>query len=283
MSVHTQGESIPVVGLPVTVHRVAIFAATSWEIEAILDAGDGVERTRVAGFAASMFPCAKAWVYVVSTGIGPKRATQVAQAVLSEARWDAVISAGFAGGLRSDETGSVLIGTGATAFAPGITQGLPKRGGVGHPSLVRIARAAAKEWAGRCRAGAFLSTDFVVWRANDKAALAGLYDAIAIDMESAALAEISERVAVPFLIVRTVSDRVTDSLPMDFNLFLHKAGRMYGWGQVLAYTLSHPSSTAGLLRLARQSRIAGRQLTGFFRLLLPHLVRAEGATQVSES
>ena len=80
-------------------------------------------------------------------------------------------------------------------------------------------------------------------------------------MESAALGLVASEHRIPFAIVRTVSDLVDESLPLDFNLFL----RPSGWVKGVAACLAHPTSLIGLNRLRMQSRVAGTQLTAVFR------------------
>ncbi|GKS57295.1 MTA/SAH nucleosidase [Nitrospira sp.] len=274
MSADALCEPTAAVSPSVPVRRVAIFAATSWEMQAIVAAGHGVERTRVAGFPAAMFPCAGAWCYVVHTGVGPEWARLAAATVLAEASWDVVISAGFAGGLQAADIGTLLIGTETMAVDSGSSPSRVRIPGGCDPLLVQIACQVACEGAGEYRAGRFLCSNVVVWRAEDKAALAGLFDAVAIDMESAALSGEAARYAVPFLIVRAVSDCVGDSLPTDLNLFVRRTGRMSGWVQGITQILRHPASLMGFIRLGRHSRRAGEKLTRFYAALLPRVVQA---------
>lgn len=253
--------------------RVTIFAATSWELNAVLAAGRGSERTRVAGVPAFIFPLGQTWCYAVQTGVGPRRAQQVAEAVLGDARWDALISTGFAGSLlETAEIGSVLIGTSATAIgmsSPALPGGRSFRC---HPAAIRLARALPSGIAEPMMCGPIISTDHVVWNTEEKQALAGLHDAVAVDMESAALASVARRHDVPFAVVRTISDRVGESLPLDFNLFLRTTGRVAGWFEGAIQCLRRPASWAGLARLGLDSRRAAERLTGFLGPFLLSLV-----------
>ncbi len=256
-------------------NRVAIFAATSWEMQAVLAVGRRVERTRVAGVPAAMFPCAHAWCYVVHTGVGPRRAGRAAEAVLRDAQWDAAISTGFAGALGRQDIGTVLLGTNVLAVAGVRDDSLLDTGAVCHPALVRAACEAAAALGEAVAVGPMISTDHVVWQAGDKAALACLYDAVGVDMESATLAAIAQRYGVPFLVVRSVSDCVDESLLMDFTLFLRPAHRVSGWLQGLIQYMARPSRWGGLVRLGRQSRVAGEGLARFFGAFLSRLIEGQ--------
>ncbi|MGB4996205.1 MAG: hypothetical protein WBO50_13660, partial [Nitrospira sp.] len=111
------------------------------------------------------------------------------------------------------------------------------------------------------QAGQFVSVPRVLCRAEDKQEIATRAGGVGLDMESAALGFVASERKIPFVIVRTASDLVDESLPLDFNLFL----RPSGWVKGVAACLAHPTSLIGLNRLRVQSRIAGTQLTAVFR------------------
>lgn len=266
-----QAHGLPGTAVPplLQLKRVALFAATSWEVQAVLAASDCVERTRVAGHAAAMFSCGRFWCYVIQTGIGPDRANRVAGDVLDDASWDAVISTGFAGSLRGAAVGGVMIGTSVMALG-GCRGGAPLRTSLRcDPTLVRLASAQLPPDERRLAYGPFISTDHVVGSADEKGALASLYvEAVGLDMESAAVAAAARRRGAPFVIIRAVSDRVQDSLPMDFNVFLHARRQVGAVAREVARCLVTPSCWTGLIHLGQHSRQAATQLTDFFRRFL---------------
>lgn len=108
-------------------------------------------------------------------------------------------------------------------------------------------------------AGRFISVPHVLCSGHEKRVLAQTTGAMAVDMESAALAVVAGEAGLPFTIVRTVSDLKDEDLPLDFNLFL----RPIGWIAGVTACLSRPTSIAGLSRLRDQSRRAAEQLTRF--------------------
>ncbi|MGE3154548.1 MAG: hypothetical protein AB7G48_06140 [Nitrospiraceae bacterium] len=253
-------------------HRVGIFAATSWETKAIQAALGSCERTRLGTIPCLLSHCGGLWVYLVQSGIGPSVAGAVASQLLAEAHWDAVVSAGFACDLVQDRPGALLIGNRVRA--------LPRAGGASGPwsdiasngTLLAHAAAVLAQYRFEGRIGPYLSSDRVLWTSAQKRAVAELFGAMAVDMESAALAEAAQAYGVPFVIVRAASDLLDDTLPMDFNRWidpgtscLHKCGEV-------ASLLVRPERWSRLLRLHRQSREAAVQLTGFFERFLPILV-----------
>ena len=88
-------------------------------------------------------------------------------------------------------------------------------------------------------------------------------------MESAAIARAAYVVGVPFLLVRAVSDRADEDLPMDFNLWLSPWGRVRG----VAYLLRRPSSIRSLLRMRRHVEYASQNLARFFAAMVASLDR----------
>jgi adenosylhomocysteine nucleosidase len=107
------------------------------------------------------------------------------------------------------------------------------------------------------RIGPVVSVPAVVCRAEDKGLLGRATGASAVDMESAALARSAQERAVPFMVLRTVSDLAGEDLPLDFNAFL----RPSGWLKGMLDLIRHPSSLLGLNRLRRQSNLAADRLT----------------------
>ena len=111
------------------------------------------------------------------------------------------------------------------------------------------------------RVGTVVSSETVVWQAEEKRRLRRVTDATGLDMESAAVAAVAQERGLPMAIVRTVSDLVDEDLPLDFNLFL----RPTGWVKGMQALIGCPSSLVGLNRLRKQSRVAADRLTEWFQ------------------
>jgi adenosylhomocysteine nucleosidase len=97
--------------------------------------------------------------------------------------------------------------------------------------------------------------------------MAKMTGAIGLDMESAALAEAAVGNNIPFAIVRSVSDLVDESLPVDLNLFMHPAD----WLKGLAACVATPSCVGGFLRLRAQMRTASDRMSRFFEQFVDQL------------
>ena len=80
----------------------------------------------------------------------------------------------------------------------------------------------------RVHHGLLISGDRFVSRSAESAALRrDLPDALAVDMESAAVAQVCADFNVPVAVLRTVSDRADDAAPTDFPRFLTQVASRY--------------------------------------------------------
>ena len=196
--------------------------------------------------------------WLVPTGIGPHAAGAAASRVLDRQRAALAISAGFAGALLpAAAVGDVIA---ATSVLSGRFDGVWSQPGPPiscDDSALRAIQAAALEVGVTVRTGSLVSLATVVWRAVDKQHVSRLADAIAVDMESAAIGNAARAHGVPFAVLRTVSDVASEDLPLDFNVFLKPWGWLRGMGAIILA----PSTLAGLNRFRRQSRLAAEQLT----------------------
>ena len=235
---------------------IGVFVATRWESAAVRQAFAASEMRVVGGIRCAVARQGQVEWWVIPMGVGPERATTTAGRVLGEQSFAAVWSTGFACALGQAVIGEVLIGTHVTM-----------EGGAEDGRSVPCAAAGA-DWVRQAvqqqrlpvQAGQFVSVPRVLCRAEDKQEIATRAGGVGLDMESAALGFVASERKIPFVIVRTASDLVDESLPLDFNLFL----RPSGWVKGVAACLAHPTSLIGLNRLRVQSRIAGTQLTAVF-------------------
>jgi adenosylhomocysteine nucleosidase len=117
------------------------------------------------------------------------------------------------------------------------------------------------------RRGKLLTVDRLVTDPLDKRELGRLHGALAVDMESATVAGMCLRGRVPFGCLRAISDRVDTALSPAL-LGLLRSGRPSAVA-VAAACLRQPGIIVELRRLARDTRLAARQLAdGVGRLLV---------------
>ena len=200
-------------------------------------------------------------ILLIQAGIGPDKARRGVQQLLADASWDVMISTGFAGDLDANPIGSVLIGHEVfweSTTTPDSPSPSPRI--LCHADWVKTALNINWRGQGSLRTGSVVSVDRVLTHSVDKHKLKASTGAIGVDMESAAIGEVAQEHALPFLIVRTISDGVNEDLPVDFNLFLKPSGWVSGVMRIMV----SPRSWKGFLDLYRHSKQASWQLTRFF-------------------
>jgi adenosylhomocysteine nucleosidase len=187
---------------------------------------------------------------------------------------DALISTGYAGSLGVAAIGELVLGTQILDW----TKERSSAPMCSSHALLEDARRAAREAGVGWTPGSVVTVDKVVWRASEKRALGEVSGAVAVDMESAAIAKVASAAGLPFLVARTISDRAEEDLPMDFNLWFSP----YGSWRCLAEIARHPSILKGLFELNRQVSAASEGLRRFFCKLVPileaHAPSPESAT-----
>jgi adenosylhomocysteine nucleosidase len=175
------------------------------------------------------------WI-MVATGPGPKlAAAAVDQAFRERKKLDGIVSTGFCG-----------------ALDPALSIGDIVVSGDGVASTQSFVR------------GEILSMDRVATTAAEKRDLRERTGAIAIEMESAAVAAKAREQGVPFRCIKVVSDTAVEDMPLDFNQFRDTAGRFLR-SRIAFAAISHPFTVApALLRLDRNCRHAADKLGEFF-------------------
>ena len=244
---------------------IGVFVATRWEVSAVRQAFATIEVQVIGGIRCLVAKQAHVEWWIIPMGVGPERAAATARRVLAAQQLTAVWSTGVACALGPAGIGDVLIGTQVT-MEGGAQAGRPVPCA---PAMVDWVKQVVQAQGLAMQAGQFVTVPRVLCRAEEKREMAARVGGIGLDMESAALGLVASEHRIPFAIVRTVSDLVDESLPLDFNLFL----RPSGWAKGVAACLAHPTSLIGINRLRVQSRIAGAQLTAVYRACADRALR----------
>ncbi len=150
---------------------------------------------------------------VVKSGIGKADAARTATELILRDRPDCIINSGCAGGIAPGlQVFDIVIAAQAAyhdvwcgeGSLPGQLQDMPQRFDA-DPALVRTARSLQTERPLHC--GLICSGDQFLTTPEDDARVLGMYpDALACDMESAAVAQVCRHYGVPFLGFRVISD-----------------------------------------------------------------------------
>jgi adenosylhomocysteine nucleosidase len=193
------------------------------------------------------------------SGMGGAAAARSARALI-DAGATALVSWGMAGGL--DPTlapGAIFLPTEVIARdGAAVTTEPAWRERLG-------AAIAARELAPLRARGRLLTSARAIGTSADKAELFRETRALAVDMESLAIAETALAHQLPFIAVRVIVDGATDSLPRAVTAAADSEGHLQVW-RLMAALARTPADLAPLLRLAQRYRAANRSLAAVARV-----------------
>jgi adenosylhomocysteine nucleosidase len=210
---------------------------------------------------------------MLALGVGRECARVAAEMTIHCYRPDLIISAGFGGGLNSSvRDGDIVIGE-------EILEVTEDRG-----DEVRWQKMAAQLLVPPAlpapvgitvHRGKILTTDEMVLRAATKVRMGAATGALAVDMETSAVARVAAAHQTPIMAVRCISDNDHENLPDEFNDFF-VMGQLQA-RRVFSACLSNPRTIGSLARLGYRAHAAGRNLAVFLEQLMPRLPNAERA------
>lgn len=99
----------------------------------------------------------------------------------------------------------------------------------------------------------------LVSSSKDKKQLQSKTGAIALDMESIAIAKVAKQYKLSFLAIRAIADPVTMNLPKAVNHSLNDQGEIL-LGKLLLFIVLHPAELPGLIKLALHFHAARKTL-----------------------
>lgn len=236
--------------------RTAIVSAMHEELRALLPA---LEKPQQATFAGRRFHLGQMHgqpVVLVLSGIGKVAAATTAALLLHEVEVERIVFTGAAGGLGAGvRVGDVVVArellqhdmdasplfprfevplTGRARFPADAALSDALAAAALHclnEARVRIGEAHLADFgidSPLLHEGLVISGDRFVATAAESAALrAVLPDALAVEMEGAALAQVCADFGAPFAVLRTVSDRADDSAHVDFSRFIAEVASVY--------------------------------------------------------
>ena len=199
------------------------------------------------------------------SGMGRDRATRAARELV-DAGAEALLSWGTAGALDPALTeGTVLLAT--EVMSHDERSGLETHFGTALPWRKRLKDALAVH--GRTIEGTLLTAAALIATAESKARLFRRTGAVAVDMESAAVAEVAAAAALPFMVIRVIVDTAQDTLPDALVQMIDAELRgERRRSRLVLPLLRAPAQWRQLARLVRQSRSAGRSLRSCARVAL---------------
>lgn len=205
---------------------------------------------------------------VARAGVGIENSLAAARRLISEGA-TALISAGLAGGLSPGlQAGHLVIAEDILHVNPmndGQIQGHWKA----DATCVALARAAFTAEGVPATGGRIITTRQAVLTAAHKAALFRQTRALAVDMESAAVARAALEKNIPFFGLRAICDPAAETVPRELYACLDPNGNVR-LTTVLRHLARRPSLALDLSRLRRHFIAAGSALQGAWRVQVRH-------------
>ena len=195
-------------------------------------------------------------IAVIESGAGAVRATRATQTLLDGHSPQWVLSVGFSGALQPHLKVGDLVVANAIVNVEGKGLSVP----------VQMQSAPSEG----LYVGKFLNTDQIVRTVTEKKQLGETTGAIAVDMESLAVARVCAERNVRFMAVRVISDDLAKDLPPEVLTVFGSTGFVRA-GAVLSALWKRPSSWNDLWQLREQSIQAAARLGLFLRGLVERL------------
>lgn len=248
--------------------RIGIMAAMPQELQAVLDLMPDEQREVLAGRTFWPGHLAGHNVVAVVSGIGKVAATTTATLLIERYGVGCVLFTGVAGGLGAGvAVGDVVVATQFLQHDLDVSPLFPRyevpgygrnrfetdphwRKQLTNAAIVTLANCAHYLGAqavvdfslanAQVHNGLVISGDrFVATSTESDTLRQELPDALAVEMEGAAVAQVCHDFGVPFAAVRTVSDRADDSAHVDFGRFVKDVAARYS-AQVVMAALQQP-------------------------------------------
>jgi len=209
---------------------------------------------------------------LVQGGIGRDNAIKAASCLLESTNVDLLISAGVAGGIRH----GLNVGDLVVAERVGYTKQHDFDGEelqlesdfACKEEIVQLARQFSNDLESKMHFGNLLTVDKVINQASTKKRIGEQNSFLAVEMESAAVAEVAMEKGVEFAAIRSISDDIDDDLHLDYDNVISDEGKVKV-GSIALSVLKNPQKLALLSRLNKQTRSASKSLANFMTKLIP--------------
>lgn len=213
---------------------------------------EGITFSSGGGFAVREGTLGGRRVVMILSEAGRRNAARATEILIEAHRPSRVVSAGLAGGLSPELKRNEILTADRLLSIDG-----------GDISVVippPLAEAAEHNGA---RRGTLLTVEQMVSLPGDKKKLFEQYAAMAVDMETFAVAEVCRRLEVPFSSVRVINDTANDELPSDIeNLLEQKSGAARA-GAALGAIWRRPASAKDMYQLRENALVASDRLAKF--------------------
>jgi adenosylhomocysteine nucleosidase len=246
---------------------IGVVFALSIEAGGLLDKLEGVVSTKGFGFTAYEGGLNGRTVVLMESGPGRAKAAQATTALIEGHKPAWVISAGFAGGLIPEcERNDIIVADQVVLLDGGqlsIEMGMPR--------------------SAHLHVGRLLTVDEIVEAPEEKQRLAHNHAAIAVDMETYAVAEVCAAKKTRFLSLRVVSDGIDDRLPPEIENLMHQKTFGGKLGAVAGSIFRRPGSVKDMWQLKERAIVASDTLAKFVAGIIAQLPRREVPAEMDQS
>ncbi len=202
-------------------------------------------------------------IVVTHSGVGQVNAAAAATALILGHRPQWIISAGLAGGLHpSIKRGDIIM--------PDVVLGENGR----RLAIDLHISAQQKSAMPGLHVGPLLTIDRVAFKAAEKRRLGATHSALAVDMETLAVAEVCQRERQRFLAVRVISDTVDEELPADVEHLVTRTTWARRIGAAAGTVIRRPSTVKDLWRFRETALVCAKKLADFLPGVIDQLSEA---------
>jgi adenosylhomocysteine nucleosidase len=248
---------------PDTAHAdIGIVCAMHLEIAEFLDRCEKVKRYTGGEFTFRGGKYDAIRIAIVESGNGFARARKAAQALIDAHSPPWVLSAGFSGALRPEmKVGHIVMADAIVDL---------------HGHELDIDVHVAADPSRGLHVGKIVTADHIVRTVAEKQALAGRTGAIAVDLESLAVAQVCREAKTRFLAVRVISDDMSADLPPEVLSLFGSTGTVRA-GAVAGALWKRFSSAKDMWQLRQQAAHAAEKLATFLDGVVTQLVKPEAS------
>ena len=248
--------------------RLSIFAAFPQEFRCILKNFKPKKSLKINSFSLFFTKYSSKEIVLIQTGIGTRNAEAALKYVLEEHRPDIVLSIGFGGALYDGASAGDLIYANRVVFIPESFKEEKNVSNLGDlsskevPNVREIVSKLSEKVS--MHEGCILTLERYIKKSEIIKYLSKDLSFPVCDMETFFLAKLSIEQGIPFLAVRSVTDRFDEEIPPEFLSVTDESGR-YKLSRALGLILK-PRLIKDIIRTGRASAKASKNLY--------HLVKA---------
>ncbi len=208
---------------------------------------------------------------LVQGGVGRENAIKATRCLLESTKVDLLISSGVAGGIRQ----GLKVGDLVVAERVGYSKQSDFDGKelqlesdyMCSKKVVQLSEQLNGDLEFVLHIGNLLTVDKVINKAKTKRNIGDHNSFLAVEMESAAVAEVARKNEVEFAAIRSISDDIDDDLHLNYDNIISDEGKIKVAGIALE-VLKNPQKLAVLKRLNKQTKKAAESLAYFMPKLI---------------